>query len=381
MYDRAILHMDLDSFFVSVECLKNSTLKGKPLIIGGNGGRGVVASCSYEAREYGVHSAMPVEKAKRLCPDALVLRGNMEEYSRYSRLVTRIIAEESPLFEKSSIDEFYIDLTGMDKYFGCYRWSLQLTDKILRETGLPISFGLSVNKLVSKISAGEGKPKGRMQVARGEEMAFLAPLSTSKMPGIGKKTHKKLSSMGVNTLGALGKIPVELLKREFGKAGVGLSQRANGVDHSPVRPYSEQKSISTESTLHRDTVDTGLVRTKLTGMTDKLAYELRSSNRLTSCVTVKIRYEDFTTFTKQRQLGYTSADRTLQSTVLDLFETLYERRRMIRLIGVRFSGLVEGGYQINLFEDSEPDIRLMQELDHIRDRWGIHAISRAHSLK
>lgn len=381
MYDRAILHMDLDSFFVSVECLKNSSLKGKPLIIGGNGGRGVVASCSYEAREYGVHSAMPVEKAKRLCPGALVLRGNMEEYSRYSRLVTRIIAEESPLFEKSSIDEFYIDLTGMDKYFGCYKWSLQLTDKILRETGLPISFGLSVNKLVSKISAGEGKPKGRMQVARGEEKTFLLPLSTAKMPGIGKKTYRKLSSMGVNTLGALGKVPVELLKREFGKAGVALSQRANGVDHSPVQPYSEQKSISTESTLYRDTLDTALVRAKLTGMTDKLAYELRSSKRLTSCVTVKIRYEDFTTFTKQRHLGYTSADRTLQATVLDLFERLYERRRMIRLIGVRFSDLMEGGYQIDLFEDSEPDIRLMQELDHIRDRWGIHAIMRAHGLK
>lgn len=380
MYDRAILHMDLDTFFVSVECLKNDALRGKPLIIGGDGGRGVVSTCSYEARTYGVHSAMPMKMAKRLCPDAIILRGDMEEYSRYSRLVTDVIADESPMFEKSSIDEFYIDLTGMDRHFGCFRWSLQLTDKILHETGLPISFGLSVNKLVSKIGAGEGKPKGKTEVPQGQEKGFLAPLSTNKMPGIGKETYKKLSFMGVRTIRVLSEIPVKLLEREFGKTGIILSQHANAIDTSPVQPYIEQKSISTETTLSQDTLDIRKIKSMLTSMTDKLGYELRSSNRLTSCVTVKIRYADFNTFTKQRQISYTAGDKALHATVQDLFEKVYERRQMIRLIGIRFSGLVYGNYQINLFEDTESDIRLMQELDHIRDRWGIKAIRRANSL-
>ena len=373
--------MDLDTFFVSVEYLRNDSLRNKPLIIGGDGGRGVVSTCSYEARKYGVHSAMPMKMAKRLCPDAIILRGDMEEYSRYSKLVTEVIADESPAFEKSSIDEFYIDLTGMDKHFGCYKWSTELTEKILRETGLPISFGLSVNKLVSKIGAGEGKPKGRTIVDQGCEKSFLAPLSTNKMPGIGKETYKRLSFMGVRTIRILSEIPVKLLEREFGKTGLMLSQHANAIDHSPVRPYTEQKSISTETTLSQDTLDITRIRAMLSGMTDKLAYELRSSNRLTSCVTVKVRYADFNTFTKQRQISYTSGDKMLQATVQDLFEKVYERRQMIRLIGIRFSGLVHGSYQISLFEDTETDIRLMEELDHIRDRWGIKAIMRAHTLK
>ncbi|MCO6462329.1 MAG: DNA polymerase IV [Saprospiraceae bacterium] len=381
MYDRAVLHMDLDSFFVSVECLKNSELAGKPLIIGGDGGRGVVSTCSYAARKYGVHSAMPMKMAKRLCPDAVILRGDMEEYSKYSHLVTDVVAEEAPVFEKASIDEFYIDLTGMDKHFGCYKWSMKLTEKIFKETGLPISFGLSINKLVSKIGAGEGKPLGRVIINAGEEKSFLAPLSTSRMPGIGKETYKRLSFMGVRTIGVLSEIPAKLLEREFGKSGILLSQHANGIDKSPVMPYTEQKSISTETTLSQDTVDIKYLRDLLSAMTDKLAYELRSSGKLTSNVAVKIRYADFNTFTKQRQIPYTSGDRVLQAATLDLFDKLYDRRQMIRLIGVRFSGLVHGNYQMVLFEDNESELRLMEETDHIRDRWGIKAIMRANQLK
>lgn len=377
MYDRAILHMDLDSFYVSVERLRNSSLIGKPLIIGGDSIRGVVSSCSYEARRFGVQSAMSMKMARRLCPDAIVLRGDMEEYSKYSHLVTDVITEESPTFEKASIDEFYIDLTGMDRHFGCYKWSLQLTDKIVKETGLPISFGLSINKLVSKIGAGEGKPQGRVKVDRGDEKAFLAPLSTSKIPGIGTETYKRLSFMGVRTIRVLSEIPVKLLEREFGKTGIILSRHANGIDDSPVQPYSEQKSISTETTLSQDTLDIKHLKAMLSAMTDKLAYELRSSGWLTSCVTVKIRYADFNTFTKQRHIAYTSGDRTLQATVLDLFDKVYDRRQMIRLIGVRFSGLVRGDYQVSLFEDTESDLKLMQELDHIRTKWGMEAIMRA----
>lgn len=380
MYDRAILHMDLDSFFVSVEYLRDSSLRGRPLIIGGESNRGVVSTCSYEARKYGVHSAMPMKMARRLCPDAIVMRGDMEEYSRYSHLVTDVIAEASPLFEKSSIDEFYIDLSGMDRYFGCYRWSESLRERILRETGLPISFGLSVNKLVSKISAGEVKPNGKIQIDPGTERNYLAPLSTRKMPGIGTETYKKLSFMGVQTLKILGEIPVILLEREFGKYGYTLWQHANAIDPTPVRPYVEQKSMSSETTLSEDTIDLTRIRSKLTAMTDKLAFELRGAGKLTSCVTVKIRYADFNTYTRQTQVAYTASDRTLQTTVHGLFDKLYERRQLIRLIGIRFSGLVQGNYQIDLFEDTQADIQLMKQMDHIRHRWGSDAIMRASTL-
>lgn len=381
MFDRAILHMDLDSFFVSVEYLRNDSLRGKPLIIGGESNRGVVSTCSYEARRYGVHSAMPMKVARRLCPDAIVMRGDMEAYSRYSHEVTEIIAEASPLFEKSSIDEFYVDLSGMDRYFGCYRWSAELRDRILHETGLPISFGLSVNKLVSKIGAGEVKPNGKVQIQPGEEKGYLAPLSTQKMPGIGKETYKKLSFMGVRTIKVLSEIPVQLLEREFGKPGHTLWQHANAVDPSPVQPYTEQKSMSSETTLHEDTLDLQRIRALLAAMTDKLAFELRASGRITSCVTVKIRYADFNTYTRQCKIAYTASDRSLQATVANLFEQLYERRQLIRLIGVRFSGLVYGSYQIDLFEDTQRDVNLMYQLDHIRQRWGSSTIMRASALR
>ncbi|HHH54631.1 MAG TPA: DNA polymerase IV, partial [Bacteroidetes bacterium] len=193
MYNRAILHMDLDTFFVSVERLQNSTFNDKPVIIGGMSNRGVVASCSYEARRFGVHSAMPMKMAKLLCPQAIFLRGDMDSYTKYSNLVTEVIKDSAPTYEKASIDEFYLDLTGMDKYFGCYKWSQELRSKVIKETGLPISTGLSINKLVSKIGTGEAKPNGALEVPQGQEKPFLAPLSVKKIPGIGKVTYKKLS--------------------------------------------------------------------------------------------------------------------------------------------------------------------------------------------
>lgn len=370
MYDRAIVHMDLDAFFVSVECLKNSALKGKPLIIGGMSDRGVVSSCSYEARRFGVHSAMPVKMALRLCPDAIVLRGDMDAYSKHSSIVTEIIAEEAPVFEKTSIDEFYLDLSGMDRYFGCYKWSGELRHKIIQETGLPISFGLSINKTVSKIGTGEAKPNGAMQIAPGTEKGFLAPLSTNKIPGVGKETYKRLSFMGVRTVKVLSEIPVKLLEREFGKTGGILWQKANGIDHTPIEPYTEQKSMSSERTLSEDTLDIQFIQGLLSDMTDKLTHELRKEGKLCSIVTVKIRYADFNTYTKQKKISYTASDRELTSQVKELFHAIYERRQLIRLIGVKLSGLVRGAYQIRLFEDTEEQIRLMQAMDHIRTRYG-----------
>jgi len=377
MYDRAILHLDLDSFFVSVECLKNSSLRGRPLIVGGMSSRGVVAACSYEARAFGVHSAMPMKMALRLCPQALVLRGDMDSYSKYSGLVTDIIAEDAPLFEKASIDEFYLDLSGMDRYFGCMKWSAELRQKIIRESGLPISFGLSVNKLVSKIGTGEAKPNGTREVPAGTEKAYIAPLSTAKIPGLGQETYKKLSFMGVRTIRVLSEIPMRLLERQFGEHGRSLWLHANAIDTRPVVPYHEAKSISKERTFEQDTLDLQRIRTLLLDMCEKLAFELRDSGKLCSVVTVKIRYADFNTFTRQQKISYTALDRQIWPVVWQLFEKLYERRQLIRLIGVKLSGLVHGSPQFDLFEDTGEQISLMRQIDHIRHRWGYGAVKRA----
>jgi len=380
VFDRAVLHLDLDSFFVSVECLKNAEFKGKPLIIGGTSQRGVVASCSYEARRFGVHSAMPMKMALRLCPDAVVLKGDMDSYSNYSKIVTEIIAEDAPLLEKASIDEFYLDLTGMDRHFGCFTWSKELRQRVIKESGLPISFGLSVNKLVSKVGTGEGKPNGEKQIPKGQEKGFLSPLAVRKIPGVGKETYKKLSFMGVRLIKTLSQIPVRLLEREFGKHGKSLWEKANAHDTSPVVPYSEKKSISKERTFMEDTLDLRMIRQKLKGMVDRLAYELRESNKLASCVTVKIRYADFNTYTKQKRIAYTANDTVLIRHTHELFDRLYDRRQLIRLIGVKFSGMVEGHYQISLFDDTEKAISLLQQRDHIRKRFGSDAIGYASCL-
>ena len=381
MFDRAVLHMDLDSFFASVEVLKNSELKGKPLIIGGTSNRGVVSSCSYEARRFGVHSAMPMKMALQLCPNAIVLRGDMDSYSYYSNMVTDVIAEEAPVYEKASVDEFYLDLTGMDRFFGCYKWSGELRQRIIRETGLPISFGLSVNKLISKIGTGEGKPNGSKQIKRGVEKQFIAPLPVKKIPGVGQKTYKKLSFMGVRSIKVLSEIPTRLLEREFGKTGRKLSEKANAIDNTPIVPYSESKSISKERTFMEDTLDLRMIRNMLIDMCDKLSFELRASSRLTSVITVKIRYADFNTFTKQCRISYTAQDNALGKYALQLFDKVYERRQLIRLIGVKFSGLVHGSYQISLFDDSVERIKLLQEMDGIRQRFGADVIGRASALK
>lgn len=374
---RNIVHIDLDSFFVSVECLQNSKLKGKPVIIGGGTDRGVVASCSYEARKFGVHSAMPTRLALRLCPEALVVRGDYERYSQYSQIVTQIIHEDVPVYEKSSIDEFYIDLTGMDRFFGCYKLATELRHRITRETGLPISFGLSKNKTVSKVATGEAKPNGQKQVTYGTEKNFLAPLSIKKIPMVGDKTYDLLRRMGVEKVKTLQQMPPELMETLLGKMGIVIWEKANGIDLNPIVPYSERKSISKENTFDQDTIDVKMLEATLISMTEELAFSLRTEGKLTSCITVKIRYSDFDTHTRQAHIAFSSADHILIPRVKELFRKLYERRLLIRLIGVRFSHLVPGCYQINLFEDTEQQIRLYQAMDHINERYGKKTVGRA----
>ena len=370
MFQKAILHLDMDAFFASVEIMKNSKLIGLPVIVGGTGGRGVVTSCSYEARHFGIHAGMPMTIALRRCPAARVVKGDFEDYEKHSRIVTEIIAEEGPVFEKASIDEFYVDISGMDKYIGCVQWSKELRQRIGQETGLPLSAGLSINKLVSKVRAGEAKPNGSGWVAEGAERAFLAPLPVRKIPSVGRATARKLSLLGIRKTGTLSQVPIDLLEREFGKPGRELHRRANGIDHRPVVPFTDKKSLSSEHTFQTDTLDIHALRRCLRDQTMKLAYELRQSGKLTAGVAVKIRYTDFNTYTRQRRVKYTAHDQQLLPVVDQLFTELFTRRQCIRLVGVRFDRLVPGHTQLDLFTDTQQDSSLLRAMDKIRKRFG-----------
>jgi DNA polymerase-4 len=372
--------MDLDAFFVAVECKLHKELKNRPLIIGGSNRRGVVAACSYEARKFGVHSAMPMYLALQLCPDAKVISGDMEAYSKHSHLVTEIIANSAPAFEKASIDEFYIDASGMDRYFGAFKWAVELRKKVIKDSGLPISMGMSVNKLVSKVATGEFKPNAEKHILAGEEKDFLAPLSVDKIPMIGKQTASFLYDMGVRRVATLREMPLKFLVSAFGKNGISLWNKAHGIDNSPIVSYSEQKSISTESTFDQDSIDVKGIKSILIAMIEKVAFTLREQKKLTSCVTVKIRYANFDTETKQIHIPYTSSDHVLLRVVLELFERLYNRRMLIRLVGVRLSSLVHGSHQISLFDDTEESISLYEAMDRMKHKHGVDKLVRATTL-
>ena len=374
--NRAIVHMDLDTFFVSCERLQNSKLNGVPVIIGG-GDRGVVASCSYEARYYGVRSAMPIRMAMKLCPDAKIVRGDHEMYSNLSHTVTEIIQEKVPVLEKASIDEFYLDLSGMDRFFGCYQWTKEIAESVTNNTGLPISFALSENKTVSKIGTGEAKPIGRLEIPYQNIKPFLNPLSIRKIPMVGNVTFQLLSRIGIRTIQTLSEMPIHVLQQMIGKNGGELWKRANGIDESPVIPYSERKSISTERTFTNDTMDIDAMKGLITGMAEQLAYQLRKEKWLTSTVVIKIRYSNFDTETKQYKVAYTAADHTLSKIALELFNKVYTRRMRLRLVGLRFTNLVHGQHQMNLFEDTEEMMNLYQTMDRIKNRFGSDAIGRA----
>lgn len=379
--DRQIVHIDLDSFFVSVEILKNSALKGQPVIIGGTGDRGVVASCSYEARRYGIHSAMPTRMARYLCPTAIFIRGNMDEYSKYSAVVTDVIQDKAPpLVEKASIDEHYIDVTGMDRFFGSLKWAHELKQRVTLETGLPISFGLSVNKTVAKVATNEVKPNGELFVNKTDVRPFLNPLAVNKIPGVGEKTTQTLRNMGVKLIGNLCEVPQEYLQKVFGKNGTMLSQRAHGIDNAAVVPYRERKSIGTEQTFQIDSIDVAMMKQLLTRMIMELTFQLRKERKVTACINVKLRYSDFETINKQSIIGYTALDDILIGKAHELFDELYNKRKLIRLIGVKLSKLISGYEQIDMFSMNEEKYNLYQALDKIRVRYGETAITLASTL-
>ncbi|MGF7037047.1 DNA polymerase IV [Mucilaginibacter lappiensis] len=378
---RHIVHIDLDSFFVSVERKFNPELIGKAVIIGGSAERGVVASCSYEARKYGVHSAMPTRQALKLCPHAIVLHGTHGRYSEASREVTQIIHDSVPLYQKTSVDEFYIDLTGMERFYDCYQIASNLRQKIIRETGLPISFGMASGKTVAKMATNQAKPNGELFIKHGEEIQFLAPLNIGKIPGLGESTCQKLYQYGIEKIGDLQKTNIRFLEAVFGKAGRYLWEKAHGIDDSEIVPYSDRKSISTEHTFNNNINDQRTLETILVSMTEELSGKLRRENKLSSCMAIKIRYANFETHTQQQKIPLTAAEHILIPGVKNLLKMAWNQHRPIRLIGVRLSNLCTGSYQINLFEDNEERIRLYQAMDKINFKFGDKTVCRAAGME
>ncbi|WP_367867347.1 DNA polymerase IV [Pedobacter sp. WC2423] len=380
MAGKHIIHMDQDSFFVSVEVRKDSKLAGLPVIIGGISDRGVVASCSYEARKFGVHSAMSSRMARMLCPHAIFIKGNMDAYSEASQEITEILRSRVPLIEKASIDEHYIDMTGMDRFHGTLQYAHELRQTVIRETGLPISFGLSVNKTVSKMATNECKPNGELDVMQNEVQPFLNPLSIRKIPGLGEKTFMKLSDMGIKKIFTLSQIHPDQMVSLLGKNGLSLLQKAKGIDQSEVIPYQEQKSIGTQCTFKADSIDVETINNLITSMVMDLGFELRQKQKIAACITVTIRYSNFEDVTKQATISYTSMDAVLIRKAKDLFKQVYQKRMLIRLVGVRLSNLVNGFEQIDLYENSQEQYNLCQAMDKIRQRFGGKAITMASVL-
>ena len=376
-----IAHFDLDAFFVSVERILDPSLEGKPLIIGGSKDRGVVSTCSYEARKFGVHSAMPMARAHALCPDGIFMKGSTGHYSKFSQWVTDIISAKAPLFEKASIDEFYIDLTGMDRFFDPLKWTIDLRNEIIETTRLPISFGLASNRMVAKIATNVAKPNGYIQVLPGKEKEFLGPLQVGSIPGVGEHTLKKMHELGILYIQDLATYPVHLLELNFGNYGMVLSRKANGISDAEVYTEYDAKSVSTELTYFENIHDISFLEDSLLKMSEKLGYELRRDQKSSKCIAVKIRYPDFETHTKQISIAPTSFDDEIFTTAKQLFHQLYDVKKKIRLLGVRCSELTGIPLQTNLFENTMQKSSLYQAIDDVKSRFGKTSVGKAGNKK
>lgn len=366
---RIITHLDLDTFFVSVERLLDSSLNNKPVLVGGVGDRGVVCSCSYEARKFGVHSGMPMKSARRLCPEAVVIRGSSSRYSYYSNLITDIIRETAPLYEKASVDEFYLDLTGMDRFFNSRKFAIELRQRIIKESGLPISMGTSSSKTVAKIATGQAKPCGQLFVEPGKEKEFMAPLPVGKIPMVGKRMQESLAKMGINLIRDLQQMPEEWMEKKLGIHGISVWRKAQGICNRPLTTYHERKSISMERTFFQNTPNIPELKSIIISMAEGLATQLRAGNKLTACLTVKVRYTDMRTISRQMHIPYTSCDHLIISKAKELLTQLYDGRKPLRLIGLRCSELVSGGHQMSLLEDSAEVVQLYQAMDKLRKKY------------
>jgi DNA polymerase-4 len=378
---RYIAHFDLDSFFVSVEMLLDPSLLGKAVVVGGSRDRGVVTTCSYEARKFGVRSAMPMRKAMELCPHAIIVKSSYGQYAKYSAWVTNIIAANAPIYEKASIDEFYIDLTGMDTFFNPLEWTIKLRQAIMDETGLPISFGLATNKLVAKIATDEAKPNGYLFVTPGKEKEFLAPLPVEKLGGVGKKSHQTLLALGIHTIGDILKYDGVLLEKALGKWGTQLIRQANGKSDSVVSPHRESKSISAENTFEENTADLDILLAQLVGQAERVSYELRQEKKYATCVAIKFRNANFETSTRQITIPATIADSDIIKAATDLFTKLYVPGTLVRLLGVRLAGLTDTGAQTNLFDNKTDQHALYDAIDAVKNKFGKSVLRKARTIK
>lgn len=378
---RRIAHIDLDSFFVSVERLLNPELIGKPVIVGGTSSRGVVCSASYEARKYGVHSAMPTAQAAKLCPQAIFVWSGPAVYHKYSRMVTDILAAKVPVLEKASVDEFYLDMTGMDKFYPVFPYLLALKKEIKESTGLPVSFALASNKLISKIATNEAKPDGQIEIPAGTEQAYLAPMPVGKIPGCGEKTVQLLQARGVRLIEDLVRTGPATLERWLGKWGLDLYRKALGQDEDEVCARHEAKSISSEETFHTDTDDVAFLEKEITRLIEKVGYELRRDEKLAGCVTVKLRYDNFETQTRQQVIDFSASDLVFIRKAKEIFHSLYQRGRKVRLLGVKLSQLEADSIQLNLFDNAAEDKYLYKAIDDIKASFGKAAIRRAGGLQ
>ena len=379
---QVIAHLDFDAFFAAVEENRDPSLKGKPVIVGG-GERGVVATANYVARQFGVHSAMPLRTARRLCPHGVYLIGHHKLYQEYSRRLMDMLEGYSPLVEQMSLDEAYLDLTGTEKLFGPPTYTARLIQKrVADELQLSISVGLATNKLVAKVASDYRKPGGFTVVPPGKEAAFLAPLPVEKLPGVGPALLEQLRDRGVVTVGDLARVPAYLLRLSFGEWGELLAHRARGDDPRRVSPREEVKSISREHTFEEDVSDVSLLESTLVSLTEDVCRRLRRKRLEARTVTVKIRYSDFVTHTCSHTLSRPlDVDEVFFREVLSLFRQGRRRRYHLRLLGVGVSNLVPRAWQDDLFDQELPLLRELDlKLDAIRNKYGTHAIRRGAAL-
>jgi len=383
---RQIIHIDLDAFFVSVEQVLNSELKGKPVVVGGRPDRrGVVAAASYEARAFGLHAGMPLSTASRLCPQAIFIEGNFSKYRDASQKFMAILADFSPFLEPVGLDEAYLDTTGFESIYGSIgQMATAIKQRIKNELGLCASVGIAGCKVVAKVASELSKPDGLLEVAAGEEASFLAPLPIARLPGIGKETERILRGVGINTIGALSIMPLNTLKSHFGASGELLHRRANGIDDRKVEPPGAAKSISRETTFGKDTKDRSLLKATLRYLSERVGADLRQRNKQARCITLKLRYADFTTITRSHTPGQTvDIDQTIFNTGEQLMEkALRAEKQPVRLIGIGVSNLTEPEKQLGMLDTSaRRQEQLNRAIDRIRKKYGFTAIQTGRTLR
>ena len=383
---RKILHLDLDAFFCAVEEMKDPTLSGKAFAVGGKSGqRGVISTCSYPARRFGVHSAMPTAQALRLCPQLILISSNFADYHSKSEQVMAIVHELSGLVEQVSVDEAFVDVSDLPEPVEEIAGNLQ--ERVSRETGLPCSIGAASCKLVAKIATDTGKsrskgndyPRSILCVPAGSEREFLAPLPAKAMWGVGPKMEASLADLGLRTIGDIANCPVDLLERRFGKYGADLHRHAQGIDDRPVTVEYEAKSISQEVTFAKDTADLAYLRGVLRDLSIKVGYRMRCDGVCARVIRIKLRWSDFTTHTRQIALSApTDQDSIIYNTAESLFLKLWQAGRPVRLIGVGGSNLVDHVHQLSLFDQqTEKERKLLDALDDLREKYGKGAVQRA----